>query len=227
MSYETIKTKLMEIAEKIDAFKDTYSAITISFDAVTKRINDTGAGLAFLVKDDLLEVAGSTSNNGKFTVTDGSHTDYLVVAETLVTEAAGDAVVITAPVHVYHGDYSAFDKGIGNFLVFNPGPVGDAIKEGGGSVIENWTLYGDLFIKYTSEAETWASLVSIRSLLIYEYRRWPKLNNTSGILQVKVSCPDDVQGVFDKTGQAGPFWLTQRLNIVVSDRAALSGGEIP
>jgi hypothetical protein len=227
MSYDTVKTKLMEVAERIIALKDYYAAATISFDAVTKRINDTAAGLVFLVKDDVIVVAGSTSNNGTFTVADGGHTDYLVVAETLVTEAAGDNVTITSPTHVYHGDYSAFDKGIGNFLVLNPGPVGEGTRQGGGTIIETWTLYGDLFIKYTSESDTWAALASIRSLLIYEFRRWPQLNSTTGILQVKVSCPDDVQGVFDKTGNAGPFWLTQRLVFVVSDRAALSGGEIP
>ena len=227
MSYDTVKTKLMEVAERINALKDYYAAATISFDATTKRINDTAAGLEFLVKDDVIVVAGSTSNNGTYTVADGGHTDYLVVAETLVTEIAGDAVVITAPTHVFHGDYSAFDKGIGNFLVFNPGPVGEGVRQGGGTIIENWTLYGDLFIKYTSEADTWASITAIRSLLIYEFRRWPQLNSTTGILQVKVSCPDDVEGVFDKTGLAGPFWLTQRLVFVVSDRAALSGGEIP
>ena len=227
MSYDNAKTKLMAIAKEITALKDTYTAATISFDAITKRINDTGAGLEFLVKDDVIVIAGSTSNNGNFTVADGGHTDYLVVAETLVTEAAGDNIVITSPVHVYHGDYSAFDKGIGDFFVLVPGPVGEGVRQGGGTIIENWTLYGDLFIKYTSEADTWALITSVRSLLIYEFRRWPQLNSTTGILQVKVSCPDDVEGVFDKTGLAGPFWLTQRLVFVVSDRAALSGGEIP
>jgi len=226
MSYDNAKTKLMAIAKELTAFKDTYTAATISFDATTKQINDTGAGLEFLVKDDVIVIAGSTSNNGNFTVADGGHTDYLVVAETLVTEAAGDNIVITSPVHVYHGDYSAFDKGIGDFFVLVPGPVGESTIQARSSIESNY-LYGDLFIKFTGEPETTDRFVAIRSLLIYRYRIYPMLKNSSNVLKLKVSCPDRPEGVFDKTGLAGPFWLTQRLVFVVSDRAALSGGEIP
>ena len=225
MSYDNAKTKLMAIAKELTAFKDTYTAATISFDATTKRINDTGAGLEFLVKDDVIVVAGSTSNNGTYTVADGGHTDYLVVAETLVTEAAGDNIVITSPVHVYHGDYSAFDKGIGDFFVLVPGPVGESTIQARSSIESNY-LYGDLFIKFTGEPETTDRFVAIRSLLIYRYRIYPMLKNSSNVLKLKVSCPDRPEGVFDKTGQAGPFWLTQRLEIIVVDRTALSGGDI-
>ena len=225
MSYDNAKTKLMAIAKELTAFKDTYTAATISFDATTKQINDTGAGLEFLVKDDVIVIAGSTSNNGNFTVADGGHTDYLVVAETLVTEAAGDNVVITSPVHVYHGDYSAFDKGIGDFFVLVPGPVGESTIQARSSIESNY-LYGDLFIKFTGEPETTDRFVAIRSLLIYRYRIYPMLKNSSNVLKLKVSCPDRPEGVFDKTGQAGPFWLTQRLEIIVVDRTALSGGDI-
>jgi len=167
----------------------------------------------------------NASNNGNFTVADGGHTDYLVVAETLVTEAAGDNVVITSPVHVYHGDYSAFDKGIGDFFVLVPGPVGESTIQARSSIESNY-LYGDLFIKFTGEPETTDRFVAIRSLLIYRYRIYPMLKNSSNVLKLKVSCPDRPEGVFDKTGQAGPFWLTQRLEIIVVDRTALSGGDI-
>jgi len=227
MSSDTCKDKLIAIAKGLTAFQDTYAAATISFNATTHRISDTGNGLVFIVTDDLVTVAGSTSNDGEYHVTDGSHADYFVVAEDLVTEIAGDAVTITAPEHVTYGDYSVLEKGVGNSFVIIPGKVGDSVAEGGGSSIESWGFFGDLFVKFTNEKDTWAALSALRGLLLYRYRTYPKLNNTSGILKLKAICPDNVDGVFDKTGTAGPYWLTQRVEFAVNERTALSGGEIP
>lgn len=223
MSYATIKTQLLTILKLIADFKDSYVASTLSFDATTKRINDSASGLAFIVTDDVIAVSGSTSNNGVFRVTDGGQADYVVVSEDLVNENAGQAVTIAAPIHVTHGDYSLFDKGVGNFLVLVPGPVGKGVIAARSSY-RSWVLYGDLFIKYSSESAAWESLVTVRSSVIDQLEKYPMLNNTTGITKIEVSADEDPSGVFDSQNQ-GPFWLTQRFRIVVTGRSNLSGGD--
>jgi hypothetical protein len=226
MSYISIRDKLKTITKKITDFIDSYSASSISFDSATHRISDSANGLIFLVKDDVITVSGSTSNNNTFNVTDGSHAGYIVVAEDLVTEIAGDPVVISAPVHVTHGDYSTLDKGVGNSLVLVPGAVSTSVKQGGGSSIRTWNLYGDLFVKFTTESETWENLVTLRSAIINKLEIYPSLDSTSGILKIETSLPEEPWAVMDKQG-AGPFFLAQRILISVTERTALSGGEIP
>lgn len=223
MSYTTIKTKLLAIAKGITSLKDTYSASTLSFDATTHKISDSAGGLVFVLTDDVITIAGSTSNDGTYHVSDGANAGYVVVTEDLTTEDAGDAVTLTAPTHVTHGDYSLFDKGVGNFLVLVPGGVSEATIQAHSS-IKTWTLYGDLFVKFTTEAETWDNFVSLRSDLIDQMEKYPMLDNSSGILKIRVACPGDPEGVFDNQNN-GPFWFTQRLEISVTERSALSGGD--
>jgi hypothetical protein len=225
MSYDTIKTQCLAIAKTITALKDTYSAATISFDATTKRISDSASGLVYVVAGDILTVSGSTSNNGKYHVTEGSQAGYFVVSEDLVTEIAGDNVTIAAPVHVKHGDYGLFDQGLLHFLVFVPGNVSESVKVSQQDY-KTYGLYGDLFAKFTNEPEAWDSLITLRSSIIATFEKYPRLNNTTGITRVRVSCPDDPEAVFDKS-KNGPFWLTQRLVFSITIREDVSGGDYP
>lgn len=71
-------------------------AATISFTASTKQILDSGTGLVDVQVGDVLEVKGSASNDGVFTVTAlsdplGGHVE---VSETVVDEAAGATIAI-------------------------------------------------------------------------------------------------------------------------------------
>jgi hypothetical protein len=74
--------------------KITYT--TISFVAGTPgRINDSGNHLAGYVTGDIVQVYGSASNDGIYTVSDGGHTSYFYVNETTVATAAGAGVTIS------------------------------------------------------------------------------------------------------------------------------------
>jgi len=68
-------------------------ATTISFTNATSRISDSGNGMGVFAANDVINVRGSTSNDGIYTVSsvagDGS---YLVVHQTIVEEVAGDDV---------------------------------------------------------------------------------------------------------------------------------------
>lgn len=75
----------------------SYSASTISFTGTTNVITDTANGLDVFTGGigQQIDTTGSTSNNGLFTVsTVAANGGSMVVEEDLVTEAAGDAVVI-------------------------------------------------------------------------------------------------------------------------------------
>jgi len=71
-------------------------AATISFAASTKKILDSASGFTDVQVGDVLEVKGSTSNDGTFTVTALSDPlgGYVEVAETVVDESAGATCAI-------------------------------------------------------------------------------------------------------------------------------------
>ena len=72
-----------------------YTAATLSFTAATKTIADSAQGLARFQTGTRLQITGSTSNNGFYTVATGGVAASLVVAETLVNEIAGASVTLS------------------------------------------------------------------------------------------------------------------------------------
>lgn len=66
----------------------------IAFVASTKKITDTGAGLAQFVTGTTIKVTGTANNNGVYTVATGGVAGEIVVTETLVDEAAGATVTV-------------------------------------------------------------------------------------------------------------------------------------
>ncbi len=133
-----------------------------------------------MLTDDVITIAGSTSNDGTYHVSDGGHAGYCVVTEDLTTEGEGDAVTLTAPTHVTHGDYSLFDKGVGNFLVLVPGVVSEATIQAHSS-IKTWTLYSDLFVMFTPRPRP--GTTSFAGLFVRPDGNYPMLDNSSGILK--------------------------------------------
>lgn len=73
----------------------TYNASTISFDAASKQIRDTTGGLKRFTSGMRIQVSGSGSNNGYFTIATGGLTSPITVNETVVGEVAGASVTIT------------------------------------------------------------------------------------------------------------------------------------
>ena len=74
---------------------------TISFDATTKEIRDSGNGMAIFKTGGVVRVIGSASNDGSYTVVTGNVAAKVVVSEAIVTEAAGATVTIIGPVQNY------------------------------------------------------------------------------------------------------------------------------
>ena len=223
MSYITVKDKLIGILKGITDFKDSYTASTISFTAATKTIADSASGLAFITDGDNVTITGSVSNNGVYRVATGGSAASFTVEETLVNEAAAASITLALPTHVTHGDYSPFDKGVGNFIVLVPGPVSESVNQARSS-IRTWTIYMDLFVRFANDTSSWLSFVTLRSSVIDQLEKYPMLDDSTGVLKISVSANEDPQGVFDSQG-AGPMWFTQRFTVDITERAALSGGD--
>lgn len=85
---------LAEARQRILSGADLYVSTGISFASGTKTIADTGKGLARFQTGDRIQVSGSTSNDGFYTVATGNVAASIVVSESLTTEAAGDTVTV-------------------------------------------------------------------------------------------------------------------------------------
>lgn len=72
----------------------SYTASTISFTQSSKKISDTAYGLRGFETNDVIQVSGSTSNDGYYNITTGNHAGEIVTTEALTDEATGDAITI-------------------------------------------------------------------------------------------------------------------------------------
>ncbi len=77
------------------------TANTISFEAGTKKVLDSGNGLADFLTGMTVNIYGSAANDGDYTITDGGHAGYFVVAEDVQDAAAGSYIGIDGPVCNY------------------------------------------------------------------------------------------------------------------------------
>ena len=73
----------------------SYTASTIAFALTTNIITDTAYGFGAYVVGDVLQVAGSVSNDGYVTISAVTNAGSITVSDTLAAEAAGAAVTIT------------------------------------------------------------------------------------------------------------------------------------
>jgi len=84
---------LAELRERlIDAMR--YTASTISFTASSKTIADTAYRLKRFQSGDMIQISGSASNDGYYTVATGNTAGSIVVEEALTDESAGESVTI-------------------------------------------------------------------------------------------------------------------------------------
>jgi hypothetical protein len=67
---------------------------TIAFVSATKKITDSGTGLAGFITGDTIKVSGTAHNDGFYTVATGGVAAEIVVTEDLVDESAGDSIKI-------------------------------------------------------------------------------------------------------------------------------------
>lgn len=83
---DDLKQRLMNTSKR--------TASTISFTAATKTIADSASGLKHFQAGDYIQITGSLSNNGYFTVVTGNSPASFTVAESVVNESASLAVTI-------------------------------------------------------------------------------------------------------------------------------------
>ncbi len=67
---------------------------TIAFVSATKKITDSGTGLAGFITGDTIKVSGTAHNDGFYTVATGGVAAEIVVTEDLIDESAGDSIKI-------------------------------------------------------------------------------------------------------------------------------------
>jgi len=91
---------------------------SIAFVSSTKKITDSNNGLAGFLTGDRIEVTGSVSNDGIYTVATGGVAGEIVVSEDLVDEAAGDSITIeTVYVLTFSGTKPDLDDNKTYYLV--------------------------------------------------------------------------------------------------------------
>jgi hypothetical protein len=85
---------LAQVKERLQELY-SYTADTISFASGTKRISDSAYGLKRYLEGQIVQVSGSASNDGYYTVATGNQAGYLDVSEALTDENAGEDVTLT------------------------------------------------------------------------------------------------------------------------------------
>jgi len=85
---------LAQLKERLN-LGHTYTAGTISFASATKTISDSVRGLKRFQTGDFVQVSGSASNDGYYTIGTGDVAAEIVTSEALTDEAAGASVTIT------------------------------------------------------------------------------------------------------------------------------------
>lgn len=73
----------------------SYNASTIAFVNASKTITDTTGGLKRFISGQRIQVSGSVSNNGYYTIATGGLVSPITVNEALVNEVAGASVTIS------------------------------------------------------------------------------------------------------------------------------------
>jgi hypothetical protein len=96
------------------------TAATIAFVSATKKITDSGNGLAFVKTGDLIKVSGAaqSGNNDYFLVATGNVAGEIVVTESLTDESATAVVtieVVRQAITFRGGDNSLAEKGVYGF----------------------------------------------------------------------------------------------------------------
>jgi hypothetical protein len=96
----TVTNGYTTLAEFRQYLKDakTYTATTISFANATSKIADSALGLKRFQTGDIIEVSGTDSNDGSYTVATGNVAAEIVTSEALTDEAVGDTVIISAKI---------------------------------------------------------------------------------------------------------------------------------
>lgn len=83
---DDLKQRLMNMSKR--------TAVTISFTAATKTISDSAAGLKHFQANDYIQISGSVSNDGFYTVAVGNSPASFTVVQSVVNEAAGASVTL-------------------------------------------------------------------------------------------------------------------------------------
>ncbi|GAH73269.1 unnamed protein product, partial [marine sediment metagenome] len=83
LDVSTIKTSFAKV-----------TGTTIAFDAATKKITDSGEGLAGFLTGERIKVTGSAKNDGTYTVATGGVAGEIVVSESLMDEDAEESITI-------------------------------------------------------------------------------------------------------------------------------------
>lgn len=108
-SYAVLTTGQHSGTSNIDLIHLTVT--TISFDAGTKEIRDSGNGLTMFKTGETIVITGDSDNNGTYTIVTGNVAGVIVVSEALSDEAAGDTVNIAK--REAHSNNCALDQNTG------------------------------------------------------------------------------------------------------------------
>lgn len=87
---DDLKTRLLDMSKR--------TASTISFTTTGKIIADSAKGLRHFQAGDYIQVSGSTSNDGFYTLATGNNPPSFTVVESLVNESAGASVTIKSAI---------------------------------------------------------------------------------------------------------------------------------
>jgi hypothetical protein len=89
------------VKQGTDTQQKNYTATTISFDSASKEIRDSAYRLTNMNSPDLIEVSGSSDNDGVYSIASGSADgSKVVVAEALNSDSEGDSITLVRGQHI-------------------------------------------------------------------------------------------------------------------------------
>jgi len=128
-----------------------------------------------------------------------------------------------ADADVTRGDYRVLDSIEDDAAILAPGSFTQADVRAQMSY-RTWDVLVDYFYVYRDDGTSETNFATGRDNIIAELEKYPTLDGTSGIIQIRVSADGDAEPVDDEDGR-GPFFLWQRLRVTVVERVDISGGE--
>ncbi len=124
-------------------------------------------------------------------------------------------------------DYRIMDAGVDRFLVLDVGES-PTIQSGAGFVMREWEVIIDLGYRVSgNEVDAKTSFITDRDALIAHLEKYPTLNGTANVQEVRINVIGDVIPVpvdlENNRETVAYFWQELRVSVVVN--YAITGGE--
>lgn len=145
-----------------------------------------------------------------------------------IAEAVQDiiqAMTRFADAEVTIGDDRVLDSGRVNVVIIYPGEF-DAEEIAQDREDHIYTVDLDLFIRWKGEPDkSWTEFIECRDDLITELRKWPMINQASLFIKTADVFARSKPELVDDSQDRGPFFIYQRISVMVRQEVQITGGD--